>query len=100
MTGPESAFEKKVCKKLKDKGVISVKLSGPNQVGQPDRLFLRDGYLCFVEFKSYLGRVTPMQQRQLDKLTTRRFRVLVARPKDGVDNVVAIIDAMLTKACP
>ena len=40
-----------------------MKLAGPNQKGQPDRLFIRDGKMLFVEFKAPGKQPTALQLR-------------------------------------
>ena len=40
-----------------------MKLAGPNQKGQPDRLFIRDGKMLFIEFKAPGKQPTALQLR-------------------------------------
>lgn len=57
----ESAIERPVCKFAKDHGVLAMKLAGPGQRGQPDRMFLKDGRVLFIEFKAPGKKPTPLQ---------------------------------------
>ena len=48
----ESTIERAVCAYAKAKGCLVMKLAGPNQKGQPDRMFIKDGKVLFIEFKA------------------------------------------------
>jgi hypothetical protein len=64
----ESNIERAVCAYAKNKGCLSLKLSGQNQRGQPDRMFLYQGRVLFVEFKAPGKRPTALQERWIDDL--------------------------------
>ena len=64
----ESTIERAVCAYAKAKGCIVLKLSGQNQRGQPDRMFVREGRVLFVEFKSPGKKPTALQERWIDDL--------------------------------
>ena len=56
----EQAVEKYLCREVKDRGGMCIKLTGYN--GIPDRLvILPDGRCVFVELKADGGRVAPIQ---------------------------------------
>lgn len=57
----ESTVEKAVCQWAKDQGIMVMKLAGPNQKGQPDRMFLRAGKAAFIEFKAPGKHLTALQ---------------------------------------
>ena len=42
-----------------------MKLAGPNQKGQPDRMFIKDGKVLFIEFKSPGKQPTALQLKWL-----------------------------------
>jgi len=69
----ESTIERAVCAYAKTKGCIVLKLSGQNQRGQPDRMFLYHGRVLFIEFKARGKRPTALQARWLDRLTDHGF---------------------------
>jgi len=69
----ESTIEQAVCAYAKAKGCLSLKLAGQNQKGQPDRMFLHQGHVLFVEFKAPGKRPTALQARWLDRLTEHTF---------------------------
>lgn len=69
----ESTIERAVCAYAKSKGCITMKLSGQNQKGQPDRMFLHHGSVMFIEFKSPGKQPTALQARWLERLTDHTF---------------------------
>jgi len=69
----ESTIESAVCAYAKSRGCLTLKLSGQNQKGQPDRMFLHQGHVLFVEFKAPGKRPTALQARWLDRLTDHAF---------------------------
>ena len=69
----ESTIERAVCAYAKTKGCLTMKLSGQNQKGQPDRMFLHNGRVMFIEFKSPGKRPTALQARWLDRLADQDF---------------------------
>lgn len=82
----ESAVERSVCDYAREQGCVVVKLAGANQKGQPDRMFLRDGRVLFIEFKAPKGRPTPLQLKWLKKLRKQGFPATVIDDKDkGID---------------
>ena len=69
----ESTIERAVCAYAKTKGCLTLKLSGQNQKGQPDRMFLFQGRVMFIEFKAPGKRLTALQARWLDRLSEHTF---------------------------
>jgi hypothetical protein len=69
----ESTIEQAVCAYAKAKGCLTLKLSGQNQKGQPDRMFLYHSRVLFIEFKAPGKRPTALQARWLDRLTAHAF---------------------------
>jgi len=69
----ESTIESAVCAYAKAKGCLTLKLSGQNQKGQPDRIFLFQGRVLFIEFKAPGKQPTALQARWLDRLTNQYF---------------------------
>lgn len=47
----EKELEKKCVKAAKQSGWLSFKFTSPQQRGVPDRIFIRSGFVVFVEFK-------------------------------------------------
>ena len=65
----ESTIERAVCAYAKAKGCLVMKLAGPNQKGQPDRMFIYQGKVLFIEFKAAGKHPTGMQSWWLERLT-------------------------------
>lgn len=61
----ESVIEKTVCQWAKDHGISNLKLEGMNNVGKPDRLFMRGGKVAFCEFKAKGKLPTALQEQYL-----------------------------------
>ena len=85
----ESTIEKAVCAYAKTKGCITLKLSGMNQRGQPDRMFIRSGRVLFMEFKAPGKRPTLLQLRWLINLADHGMTVAWC---DDIANGKAYID--------
>ena len=88
----ESTIESAVCAYAKSKGCLVLKLSGPNQKGQPDRMFLHEGRTLFIEFKAPGKRPTVLQARWLDLLTDHTFH---ATSCDDIEAGKRIIDLLV-----
>jgi hypothetical protein len=71
----ESSIEKAVCKWAKEQGILVMKLAGPQQKGQPDRMFLHKGRVGFLEFKAPGKKPTALQENWLEELWNREFPV-------------------------
>jgi Holliday junction resolvase len=91
----ESTIERAVCAYAKTKGCLVMKLSGPNQKGQPDRLFIYRGEMLFVEFKAPGKLPTALQARWIKKL---REQKMFASWCDNVNAGRSMIDAVVTIA--
>lgn len=89
----ESTIERAVCAYAKTKGCIVLKLSGQNQRGQPDRMFLYNGRVLFVEFKAPGKRPTALQARWLDCLTEHTFHTACC---DDIEAGKRLIDLLTT----
>jgi hypothetical protein len=82
----ESAIEKAVTAHAKKLGWLSLKLSGANDRGKPDRMYLRRGVAVFVEFKAPGAKPTALQMKWLSTLADQGFMVAwVDSIEDGVD---------------
>lgn len=92
----ESTIEAAVCAYAKSKGCLTLKLSGQNQKGQPDRMFLHYGRVLFVEFKAPGKRPTALQARWLDRLTYNGFHASSCDDIDKGKHLVDILTAHVT----
>ena len=77
----EKQVEKRIVDYATKHGVMSLKLGGPNDRGKPDRMFLYDGNVLFIEMKGEGKKPTKLQLNWLDKLKKQGFEA------DWVDNV-------------
>ena len=66
----ESLIEKKVCEHAKSLGWLVFKFKTANHRGVPDRIFMRDGIVLFIEFKAKNGKLSKLQE-----ITIRNFQV-------------------------
>lgn len=65
----ESGIEKKVSARAKNLGWLSYKFTSPNNRSVPDRLYIKDGQVIFIEFKQ-AGKVpTKLQEHTIKKMT-------------------------------
>ena len=88
----ESTIERAVCAYAKAKGCIVLKLSGQNQRGQPDRMFVREGRVLFVEFKSPGKKPTALQERWINDL---RRQGMFATSCDDIEKGKGLIKIFL-----
>lgn len=64
----EKTIERKVVAMAKSAGWLAYKWTSPSQRGVPDRIFIRSGVVVFIEFKSEIGKLTPLQGRTIEML--------------------------------
>ena len=84
----ESQIEKKVVDYAKRNSVFTLKLSGQNDRGKADRIFMKKGKAIFVEFKA-LGKLpTKLQQRFLE---TRRADGFTAESVDSETKGISLL---------
>lgn len=69
----ESVIEKKVTEFAKARGWMSIKLNGQHNRGKPDRMYLKEGNLIFIEFKASGQRPTKLQAKSLSELEAQGF---------------------------
>jgi Holliday junction resolvase len=88
----ESTIERAVCEYAKANGCLVLKLAGPNQKGQPDRMFIRDGVVLFIEFKSPSKKPTALQLKWLADLHEQGMAVAWC---DDIERGKILIDRIL-----
>ena len=88
----ESTIEKEVCKFAKEHGCLVMKLAGPNQKGQPDRMFIRKGKVLFMEFKAPGKLPTALQWHWIGKLEDQSMKAVYV---DTVENGKWFIEQIL-----
>ena len=90
----ESAIEKRICDHARSKGWLVLKLSGANDRGKPDRLFLRNGQAVFMEIKAPGKSPTALQERWLNSLIDQGFTAVWT---DNAEDGCRVIDKLTTK---
>lgn len=63
------------------KGWLPVKIIQCSLNGFPDRLYLKNGFIFFVEFKSKIGKLSELQKYRINQLRKLNFHVLVIHSK-------------------
>ncbi len=85
----EKHIEKKLVKKVKDKGGLALKLVSPSLDGLPDRLLLLNkGKIAFAELKAPGKKLRPLQEKRKRQLEELGFLVFVIDNADEIDAVI------------
>jgi hypothetical protein len=79
----EKQIEAKVCDYAKTKGMMVYKFTSPARAAVPDRMFIKNGRVFFIEFKRGGQKATEAQEREHHRLRQQAINVFV------VDNVNA-----------
>ena len=66
--GVEKKLEKRCADLAKAHGWYTRKWASPSHRGVPDRLFLKDGAVVFVEFKAPGNEPTPLQADEIEQI--------------------------------
>lgn len=90
----ESTIERAVCAYAKAKGCLCMKLAGPNQKGQPDRMFIYRGKVLFVEFKAPGKLPTALQEKWLADLKSHKMQAWAC---DNTDDGKWLVDHIFFK---
>lgn len=86
----EKELEAKVVKYAKDHGILTYKFVSPNNRGVPDRIFLKDGYTLFIEFKSPRGQCTELQKREHQRIWDVGHKVFVVHDYEAAVELLHI----------
>lgn len=81
----ESHIEKAVCVWAKADGWLVFKFSSPSLRGVPDRMFIKDGLIVFIEFKAPHKKPTPLQTATMAKM--ERYGAKVAWFDNSADAI-------------
>lgn len=85
----ESTIEKYLCKLIKEKKGLAMKLVSPGLAGVPDRIvLLPGGRLFFVELKAPGKEPRPLQKYTHSILKELGFKVFVISSKDEVKDFI------------
>jgi len=91
----ESYIEKKVSDYAKSLNFITFKFSSPSNRGVPDRIFIKEGKIFFIEFKRPKGHLRKLQKYTIQKLINEKVDVYVI---DDVEQGKKLIDNFYKKA--
>ena len=75
----ESALEQAWSRKATKKGWLAVKNIQVSLNGWPDRMFLKNGKIFFVEFKSSKGKLSELQAFRIEQIRKIGFHVLIIK---------------------
>lgn len=85
----ERDVERKLADRTGELGGIAYKFTSPGSDGVPDRLILLPyGILYFVELKTDIGQLSPIQKAQQDRIRNLGFRVETVYGETDVDRLV------------
>ena len=90
----ERTIETATCSRAKRLGWLSRKFVSPGNRSAPDRMFMRDGDMFFIEFKRLGKKPTPAQDHEHEKIRAAGFRVFVV---DSLAEGAALFDRIETK---
>ena len=68
MAGPEATLEAEARRTARKMGIYTRKFTSPGHSGVPDRIFIYQGIVIFIEFKALDERPTPIQTREIKEL--------------------------------
>lgn len=89
ISASEMRIEQEFVRGIREFGGIAFKFVSPGNNGVPDRIaILPGGKIWFVELKTARGRLSGMQQLQLDRIMLLGFQVRVAYGMAGVKELL------------
>jgi len=89
---PEGKIEAHLVKRVGQLGGEIRKLSWIGRRGAPDRFIWWPGPIfAFVEVKAPGGRISTLQQREMDRLAEAGFNVAVVWDEEGVDELLFLL---------
>ena len=69
----EAQIEKKVCEWASENSVLAIKFTPMGSTGWPDRVFLYQGRVLFIEFKAPGKKARPLQEERAKQLRAQGF---------------------------
>lgn len=85
----EKDIEREATTEARKRGWLSYKFSSPAHRGVPDRVYIKDGRVVFIEFKTPRGRVSRLQERELAAINAAGVEAAVAR---SVEEALEILE--------
>lgn len=94
----EKDVENRLRIKIKELGGKAYKWVSPGNAGVPDRIILLPGgRIYFVETKRPKGKARALQDRQIEKIRSLGFEVLVIDSKQRVDEFISKLKGEIKK---
>lgn len=86
---PETRIEQAFVRWCRERSIPCLKLKAEGVVGFPDRsVFLPNGRIVFIEFKTPTGVLSEHQKRFADAMAKLDFEYFVCRSKEDAINVI------------
>jgi hypothetical protein len=93
---PEGKIEAHLKKRVGQLGGEIRKLSWIGRRGAPDRMIWWPGpVMAFVEVKAPGGRISTLQQREMDRLAEAGFTVAVVWDEEGIDELLFMLTSVV-----
>lgn len=88
----EKMIEQKLTRLVRSYGGLSYKFTSPGNIGVPDRIVIKpNGEVWFIELKTKTGRLSKMQEYQLNRLWEHGCNVVVLYGPEEVENAIDAI---------
>jgi hypothetical protein len=84
----ESTIEKAAVKLAKERDFLTYKFVSPNNKGVPDRIFIKDGNVIFVEFKAPTKVPTALQNHIINEM---RLNGAIVHVVDNIETMRLIL---------
>ena len=95
----ERDIERKLTAGIRRIGGVAYKFTSPGHTGVPDRLvLLPGGVVKFVELKTTVGRVSPVQSAQIRRIRALGFDVRVLHGADEVEEFLKEVESEVRSA--
>lgn len=88
----EKDIERKVCQYAKSKGVMPYKFNSMARASVPDRIYVYQGVVLFIEFKQSGKKLTDAQRRELTRLRQQKMPVFKV---DNVEDGKTLVDLLV-----
>ncbi|HDZ5057846.1 TPA: VRR-NUC domain-containing protein [Campylobacter jejuni] len=84
----ESAIQRQIIDYLNSKNIYNFKIIACNKKGTPDIFCLINGLALFLEVKTKKGKVSKLQNYQIDRINELGGKAKIVRSVDDVKNII------------
>ena len=96
----EKQIESAVCDYAKERGLGVYKFTSPARAAVPDRMFIYQGRMFFIEFKREGQKPTPAQEREHHRLQQHQINVFVVdRIEQGKSTINLMLQMIEARLC-